>query len=77
MGFTPATGEMMKNDGTIVNVADMIEEMHNVMMSSKTYFGYSTDNKSAIVTNPLQGNSFIELDTKDTYFYDGEQWVVF
>lgn len=42
-----------------------------------SYVGYSYEDKNTIVPNPQRGDEFIELDTKDVYFYDGTQWVVF
>lgn len=42
-----------------------------------SYVGYSHEDKNEIVPNPKRGDEFIELDTKEVYFYDGTQWVVF
>jgi hypothetical protein len=37
--------------------------------------GYSTDTKPT--TGVKKGDTFLELDTKDVYIYDGALWVVF
>lgn len=39
------------------------------------YVGYSTETKPTEGVN--KGDGFLELDTKDVYFYDGTTWVVF
>ncbi|MCS7463376.1 hypothetical protein N0M98_25045 [Paenibacillus doosanensis] len=41
------------------------------------YVGYSTSPKPSII-NPVAGvvYSFLELDTKNVYIFDGERWVV-
>lgn len=38
-----------------------------------SYVGYSADTKP---TSAKKGDSFLELDTKDVYIYDGGKWVV-
>lgn len=45
--------------------------------SNVEYVGYSHEDKNTIAPDAKRGDSFIELDTKDVYFYDGTQWVVF
>lgn len=42
--------------------------------SSESEVGYSTDVKPV---NANKNDQFIELDTKDVYFFDGENWVMF
>ena len=38
------------------------------------YVGYSTESKP---TNAVKGNTYLELDTKKVFIYDGTKWVVF
>lgn len=80
-GYIPSSGRKIKEDGSVVNIADLIENLVNngieVTGSNVEYVGYSHEDKNTIAPDAKRGDSFIELDTKDVYFYDGTQWVVF
>ncbi|MBB6446446.1 hypothetical protein [Bacillus benzoevorans] len=57
------TGRMIKEDGTIVNIADKF---------SMELYGLSTDTKPT--TGLIVGTTFFEIDTTNVYMWDGSTW---
>jgi hypothetical protein len=70
--YAAITGRWIKEDGTLVNIADMVETIYN--QTTSNYVGYSTDVKPP--AGVQKGASFLELDTKDVYIYDSTKWVM-
>jgi hypothetical protein len=46
-----------------------------VPLVQKEYYGKSTDTKPT--TNVPTGASFLEMDTKNVFMYDGTTWIQF
>jgi hypothetical protein len=79
--YVPTTGKTLKTDGTVINVADAFVSNGDGTNSQQvqltgSYVGYSTDAKP-VLTVAQKGYSFLELDTKNIYFWDATKWVLF
>ena len=78
-GYVPRTGKTYKDDGTVVNIANILEQIRDggggggVASAGKTYVGMAGDTKPTI-SDPIDGvlYVFLEIDTSDAFvWYDG------
>jgi exoribonuclease II len=65
--------QMVGNSG---NTAEVNSDGSQLMQLTGSNVGYSTDVKP-VLTATQKGYSFLELDTKNIYFWDATKWVLF
>lgn len=86
--YRTSTGEYLPLLGDKAPYAQVVDEGGNIVFTpdnpaiikgevtmSGNYVGYSTDTKPTARLSA--GNTFLELDTKEIYIYDGMKWVLF
>ncbi|WP_209121500.1 hypothetical protein [Alkalihalobacillus sp. BA299] len=77
--YQARSGRIMKEDGTWVNEAEGLnaDGSKNVKLtgSMMELYGNSADTKPT--ADIKTGTTFLEIDTKEVFIFDGTEWVVF
>ncbi len=80
-GYAARTGKTIKEDGTVVNLANILEQIRDAGggggggAAGQTYVGMEADTKPTI-SDPVAGvlYSFLEIDTGDAFVWYVGGW---